>query len=228
MGFPIKRALKRLIPPSVVRYRGSAWGRGVALTFDDGPYPEITGRILETLQDRGHRATFFVLGEQVERAPEMLPRILEAACEIGNHTHTHRRMSRISVGQAAWEIERAELAIRAACGQPSTHFRPPGGELSPQLLWHLRHTRMPAPVLWSWCISHEDRQSADEIVESLARAEVTAGEILLLHDDHLETAQALPALLDLLEERGLHSVTLSELMAGVASGPAPVPRRAAL
>lgn len=200
-------AVKRCIPASVIRYRGPAHRRHVALTFDDGPVPGLTPQVLEALREGGHQATFFLVGAEAERYPELVARIREAGCEAANHTHTHGRMRRLSPAEIPGQIERADAAI----GGERLHFRPPGGEVTPALLRYLRRAGRPAPVLWSRMIQGEEGRTAQEIEAELRRRPLRPGDILLLHDDYPETVRALPGILRLLDEEGLRSVTLSRL-----------------
>jgi peptidoglycan/xylan/chitin deacetylase (PgdA/CDA1 family) len=205
-------AVKRCIPPTLVRYRGPAHRPEVALTFDDGPIPLLTPQILQALREGGHTATFFLLGEETERHPEVVREILAAGCEVANHTQTHGRVHRLTPRQIDDQIEAADRSIQRAAGLTPRYFRPPGGELSAPLFRYLRRTRREAPVLWSRMIAREEERTAAEIEAELAERPLRPGDILLLHDDYPETARAVPGILRLLDLSGLRSVTLSRLL----------------
>lgn len=132
-------------------------------------------------------------------------------CTVGNHTWSHPDFRFLPVRAMADEIDRADAVIRAAIGRPPAYFRPPQGVLSVRLLWHLRRCRMLPAVLWSVQSSHEYVKTSAEIIEDLRQAAPAPGDILLLHDANRGTVDALPAILDLLEERDLQAVTLEEL-----------------
>lgn len=207
-----RKIIKATIPAALIRYKGPTTEKRVALTFDDGPVPGITNEVLRTLAARDHRATFFVIGERAESFPSLVKTIVESGCEIGNHGYSHKSLRRISYAQVANEVDRTDRVLQRTVEVPSW-FRPPGGGLSWPVFMHLwRRGVKASPVLWSVCIPHEHRKSQHEIVENLRSAALSAGDIILLHDDHPTIVEALPVILDLLDESGLRSVSLSELL----------------
>ncbi len=208
----IRKIIKAVIPSALIRYRGLSAANRVALTFDDGPVPGVTDELLRSLVARGHRATFFVVGQRAESVPGLIHSIVESGCEVGNHGYSHRSLRRISYTEVAEEVERTDRILQRSVSIPSW-FRPPGGALSWPLFLYLWRRRVKAcPVLWSVCVPHEHRKSGREIAEILGTAAPSAGDIVLLHDDHPSIVEALPVILDLLDERGLRSVSLSELL----------------
>lgn len=205
------KLLKRLIPGTLIRYRGSRGGARVSLTFDDGPVPGITERIVATLAARGHRGTFFVLGNRAEAHPELIRAIAGSGSEVGNHTYSHRRVNQLSRAELAEEIERTDRLLRPDGGV--SWFRPPTGRLSlPLFLYLWRRGRRVAPVLWSVLVPREHRRTAAEIVSVLETSGIREGDIVLLHDDNQALPEALPRILDLLDKRGLRSVPVDELL----------------
>jgi peptidoglycan/xylan/chitin deacetylase (PgdA/CDA1 family) len=208
----LRHLLKALVPASLARYRGPATAGRVALTFDDGPCPGVTDRLLDILAGRGHRGTFFVVGRRAEAQPGLVAGIEAAGGEVGNHSYSHRCLSGARVEEIAAEVERADAVIRAAGAQPR-HFRPPGGRLTPALLYYLHRARRPPPVLWSACVPAEDRQPPAGIAAAVRSAALPPGAIVLLHDDREPLIEALPMILDGLEAAGLRSVTVSDLLA---------------
>jgi|SRR3974390_617197 len=208
----LKKLVKAVIPSGLIRYRGPSTQNRVALTFDDGPVPGITDEVVRRLAARGHRATFFVLGRRAESHPSLVSSIVESGCEVANHTYSHTLLKRVSYDQIADEVERTERILGKTVVEPSW-FRPPGGGLSWKVFLYLRRRRMrTSPVLWSVCVPHEHRKSRGEILDTLRRSIPSPGDIVLLHDDHPTIVEALPSILDLLDERGLRSVSLSELL----------------
>ncbi|MSP61010.1 MAG: polysaccharide deacetylase family protein [Myxococcales bacterium] len=208
----VRGAAKRLLNGRLLRFRGPTEGRRIALTFDDGPFAGKTDAVLAVLRERVCPATFFVLGENAERAPHLLRTMREQGCEIGNHSWSHPDFNRLSPAAVADEIQRTEEVVRKATGSGSLPFRPPWGALPPHLLWHLFRTGRLPPVLWSACPGNEDRMSSQEIVADLRKKALSPGEIVLLHDDSAATLGALPEILDLIAERNLTPVTLSGLL----------------
>jgi peptidoglycan/xylan/chitin deacetylase (PgdA/CDA1 family) len=187
-------------------------GEGVALTFDDGPHPQGTPAVLESLREAGALATFFLAGEQVLQRPVLVAEIVAAGHRVELHCHRHRNQLRLSPRSLLDDAERARAAIEDAGGQAIADYRPPYGIFSAVGLRAIRD-RGWRPVLWSqWGRDWDARASADSITRRLT-ADVRAGDILLLHDadyysardSWVRTVAALPRILEELEARGLKS-----------------------
>jgi len=206
-------ALAPVVPP-VARALGLPRRHGddgaVAITFDDGPHPEGTPAVLETLREAGAPATFFLVGEQVERNPALAAEIAAAGHTIAVHAHRHRNSLRLTPRVFASDVDRGIAAIAEATGTMPDIHRAPYGTYSPAALAAIRRRGL-RPLLWSrW--GHDWRGSAT--AKSIA-AEVTeglrGGDVLLLHDaDHYNareswraTAAALPQVLERIEAAGL-------------------------
>ena len=183
---------------------------GVALTFDDGPHPEGTPAVLDCLARAGATATFFLVGEQVERHGSLAAEVAAAGHTVGVHAHRHRNLLRLTPLQLAADLDRAADVIAGATGSPLRVHRPPYGVFSPLGLRMVRR-RGWRPVLWSrWGRDWSARATARSIADRLTRR-LTAGDILLLHDaDHYSaegswrrTVAALPRVLEAIERRGL-------------------------
>ena len=188
---------------------------GVALSFDDGPHPQGTPAVLEILREAGARATFFLVGEQVERRPALAAEIAAAGHRVELHCHRHRNLLRLTAGQFLADAERARAAIEDASGQAVGDHRPPYGIYSAAALRACRR-RGWRPVLWSrWGRDWASRATANSIAR-LATESVGAGDIVLLHDadyysapgSWARTAAALPIILEELGSRGLKSASL--------------------
>jgi len=208
----VLRPLGRLLG---IRYQTSS-GRGVALTFDDGPHPDGTARILELLARAGATAAFFLVGEQVERHPALAREIVAAGHEIGVHCRRHRSALRLTPRLVRDDLDAAEATIAEVTGVTPRYYRPPYGVLTTPALAHARR-RGWETVLWAreghdW----EARATPRSIAARLTRR-VTAGDVLLLHDaDHYSvpgawrnTLGALPLVLEELERRGLEPAPLA-------------------
>jgi len=189
--------------------------QGVALTFDDGPHPQGTPAVLETLREAGALATFFLAGEQVERRPALVAEIVAAGHRVELHCHRHRNQLRLTPGQLLDDAERARAAIEEAGGQAIADYRPPYGIFSAAGLRAVRR-RGWRPVLWSrWGRDWRKRATPSSIAAE-ATAGLGAGDIVLLHDadyysapgSWARTAAALPRILEELEARGLESMLL--------------------
>ena len=185
----------------------------VALTFDDGPTQLGVDAVLPVLERHGATATFFLVGEAVERRPDLARRIRAAGHELGNHSYTHQRMM---LRPADWydsEIARTEAALARAGGGGSGLFRPPYGKK----LWGLSQaTRRAGLTMVMMDIKEptttDPAQYAREVV-----AAARPGSILLLHAmfrGNQTARDALPLILDGLKAKGLRPVSVGELMAG--------------
>jgi len=197
----------------------------VALTFDDGPSSETTPAVLDALRASDVRATFFVLGEAVDRSPDLLRRIISEGHAVGLHGYRHRPFVLLRHGQIRDEIQWTREAIRRACPDAavSPWLRPPYGFKSPGVLWaaHRAGCR-----LAGWSGDGRDYDGRDYAEEDPARVtqnvlrRLRPGAIILLHDGpgNAATVAALPLLLRALSERGVRCVGLPEGLAEEPSG----------
>ena len=176
---------------------------GIALTFDDGPHPEGTPAVLELLAAAGVTATFFLVGEQVERRPALAAEIAAAGHEIALHGYRHTLLLRRTPAALAADLDRAVDAIHEATGRLPTSYRAPYGVFSVYAL-RLARRRGWAPTLWSrWGRDWERRATPAAIARRAARS-LSPGDIVLLHDaDYYSsegswrrTAAALPSVID--------------------------------
>src|SRR5262245_19777519 len=198
--------------------RGPAGRRSVALTFDDGPHPTTTRRILAVLAATRHRATFFVLGEKARRHPDVVREIHAAGHTIGLHGDRHDRLHAFRMpGRVREELLRAAQAVEDATGVRPRFFRPPLGHTSITTTRGVRRTGM---IVVGWSVRALDGirgRTPEAVVERVERG-MTDGAIAILHDaserDDFEPAavRALPELIRLLDERELTSVGLDTLL----------------
>jgi len=184
----------------------------VALTFDDGPSEKYTPRILDELKAAGAHATFFVTGENAERHPELLRRMVLEGHEIGNHTYSHPFMFKESSAERKDQIARASAAIEEACGVKVKYFRAPY-EYRDVRLVRLLHTM--GLQYTSHNVSSLDamRAGEDKIVSQVV-TKAHPGTIVLMHDargNREATVQALPVALKQLKRMGYKAVTISNL-----------------
>jgi peptidoglycan/xylan/chitin deacetylase (PgdA/CDA1 family) len=205
----------------------------VALTFDDGPSPTATPQILAALRQAGAQATFFVIGTHVHAFPDLVRRELAAGNAVGNHTFDHPVLGRLNWFSVGSELQRGTDAVTDALGNRCVWlFRPPYGAPSwnAVVAGRVRQAGL-VPVLWDVDAADWQRPGA-AIIAARIVARLRPGAIILLHDgapdneiqDRSQTAAAVPLILAALRARGLHAVTLPQLLldAGVAqSAPAP-------
>ena len=181
---------------------------GVALTFDDGPHPEGTAAVLDTLADFRAPATFFLAGEQVERYPALAAEIVAAGHGVALHCHRHRNQLRLTPRQIAGDMRRGEFAIVEACGRIPRLYRPPYGIFSAAgFALARRRYRL---LLWTrWGRDWQTRATSESIARKATEG-VHAGDVILLHDaDHYsapgcwrKTVAALPHILEGLAQGG--------------------------
>ncbi|NJM37503.1 MAG: polysaccharide deacetylase family protein [Akkermansiaceae bacterium] len=193
-------------------------GNFIAITFDDGPHPENTPRLLDIMRARNIKGTFYVIGNNVNLYPQVLRRTVAEGHEIGNHTQTHRLLSKLSNDQVRKELSNCRDAIGRAAGVQPRTMRPPYGGLR-QDQREIVHAEFGYPtILWSVDPLDWKRPGAS-VVTSRILAGTTAGGIVLAHDLHAQTIDAMPATLDGLLRRGFQFVTVSQLLAMQTAAP---------
>ena len=188
----------------------------IALTFDDGPDPIATPRILDLLAQYDAKATFFVIGKRADKFPNIVLREAAEGHEVSNHTYTHLYLNgRFSEEKLTDELQRTQKTISALSGQHSRLFRPPGGFYNDAVIRIAKRNRYTV-VLWSW---HQDTKDwtapgTRTIVDKVLR-NARNGDIVLLHDyvvGSTQTVEALEQILPELKKRGYRMVTVSQLM----------------
>ena len=180
----------------------------IALTFDDGPGP-YTAHLLDILDQYGAKATFFLIGSKVSGQASVVRSIHARGHQLGNHSWSHPELPKLSVDQIAGEIDRTNEAIRQATGVKPSILRPPYGAVNGVVLEQIR-TRGMSSILWSvdtrdWA----DRNS--QIVCSRAVAGAHPGAVILMHDIHQTSVNAVPCILSSLKQQGYSFVTIQRL-----------------
>lgn len=184
----------------------------IALTFDDGPHPTQTKRILDILDRYGVRATFFMIGVNVERYPEVAMEVIARGHEVGNHTYSHAHLQSMSESVLAYELDRCEDVLENLCEYRPHLFRPPEGVYN-RFVEQCSEERDYSVILWSVDTKDWERKNADAIVEkTLSR--IKSGDIVLMHDyvAKSKTPEALEILLPKLLALGYEPVTVGELL----------------
>ncbi|MFD0886147.1 polysaccharide deacetylase family protein [Streptosporangium algeriense] len=185
-----------------------ARARCVALTFDDGPGP-YTGRLLDILAGYQARATFFVLGTMVaEDRGENLRRMVVEGHEVGNHTWDHLPLPQLSEQAIRFELTNTQKIVRRLTGVKMTMMRPPYGATGRRVVAEAARLGL-AQVMWS--LDTLDWRDRDSRMITQRATQATPGAIVLMHDIHPTTVEAVPAILDQFAKRGYAFVTLSEL-----------------
>jgi peptidoglycan/xylan/chitin deacetylase (PgdA/CDA1 family) len=201
-------------------YQGIASGKVVALTFDDGPSPIWTPKILDELKKENVKATFFMLGKHVEKYPSIAKRVAEEGHEIGNHSYSHHIIISEKLDNLIKEIKNTERIIRNVTGRTTIYFRPPKAWINGKERAKIESLGYKA-VLWTlnskdW-VTFDDKYMVNYLIKNMQ-----AGDIILFHDsggafsieggDRHETVKTIPLLIDKLRGEGYRFVTISELL----------------
>lgn len=179
----------------------------VALTFDDGPHPVYTKRLLDGLQSRGIRATFFVVGENISGSEELIRRMADEGHVIGNHTYSHIKLSGITDAEACGEVQKTDALVRALTGSGTEFIRPPFGSWKKTLECELEMI----PVLWDVDPLDWTTKNTGVIVQRVLE-DVEPGDIILLHDFYGSSVDAALEIADQLLAQGYELVTVDELI----------------
>ncbi|MDQ6622754.1 MAG: polysaccharide deacetylase family protein [Verrucomicrobiota bacterium] len=187
-------------------------GPYVAMTFDDGPNGILTPKLLDLLAAHHMKATFFVVGQNAAEHPEILRRAVREGHEIGNHSWSHPNLGKMSDDAVRRELQKTDDAIFAAIGTHPTLMRPPYGSLTARQKTWIHQTFGYRIILWD--VDPLDwRRPGPSVVTHRIVSEARPGSIILAHDIHPPTIEAMPATFDQLEAKGFKFVTVSELIA---------------
>jgi len=182
------------------------------MTFDDGPHPKHTPRLLDMLKDRNIKATFYVIGRSVDTHPQIARRIVAEGHEIGNHTYTHRKLTVLSDAQVKQEMDKTRASIGRATGVKARTMRPPYGALL-QRQREMLHREYGFPTIL-WSVDPLDWQKPGiSVVRQRIVDGARPGGVILAHDLHGSTVDAMPSTLDALLAKGFKFVTISQLIA---------------
>lgn len=196
-------------------------GPFIALTFDDGPNATLTPKLLDLLAARHLKATFFVVGQNAADHPDILKRAVREGHEIANHSWSHPNLGKMSDEAVRRELQKTDDAIAAAIGKRPTLLRPPYGSITAhQKKWI--HEEFGYRII-IWDVDPLDwKRPGPSVVTSRILKETKAGSIVLAHDIHPPTIEAMPATFDQLMKKGFKSVTVTELL-GMATPIPPKP-----
>ena len=201
-------------------HQGGGKPNEVALTFDDGPDPEWTPRILDQLKAANVKAAFFLVGVNAERYPALVRRIVDEGHEIGNHTYYHPNLGACWPEHIRLELNATQLLLETITGRSTTLFRPPyGADTSPSSLGELYPLKIAQDLNYLVVLENIDPQDwarpGTDVIVTRVKQQRRDGNIILLHDgggDRSQTVAALPRILDYLATRGDTVVPLSTLM----------------
>ncbi len=192
-------------------YHGDPGRRTVAITFDDGPFPIYTTLLLDTLERLGIKATFFLVGQQVEEYPYFAEAIARAGDEVANHTFHHLNLTRLPAQEVLQEIAGAQETITAITGRAPRYFRPPGGDYNDTVL-ETAHRLELTTVFWT-ANSADYTNPEPAALEARVTARVSGGGIMLFHQGIVNTLRILPHLTEILRGRGYLITAVGDLLA---------------
>ncbi|MFQ5640131.1 MAG: polysaccharide deacetylase family protein [bacterium] len=195
-------------------------GPDVYLTFDDGPDPDITPKLLDLLQDSEMHATFFIVGQKIVQNAEIIRRMFEQGHAIGNHSYSHSLLLGKSKAFILDELEKTDAALSDITGSRPRLFRPPFGKFGLNLLRVTKQSRHKI-VLWNASV-RDFAQSANSRTLGLRLIkQAKPGRILLLHDGHTNSSKTLSALENSIEEFIRTGLVFSALPEDFSSGQSP-------
>ena len=179
----------------------------IALTLDDGPSTAWTPTLLDGLKERGVKATFFLIGENADKNPEIVKRMAEEGHLIGNHTYHHVELTKVSENEARLELADTSAVIVRITGKEPEYMRPPFGAWQRKLEQEIQML----PVLWTIDPLDWTTENQDEIVNKVV-TEAEENDIILLHDCYKSSIEAGLRIVDILQEEGFVFVTVDELL----------------
>ena len=213
---PAKRAAGREIratpeEPSITFNSVHVNGPYIALTFDDGPSATLTPKLLDLLAAHHIKATFFVIGENVAEHPEIVTRAAREGHEIGNHSWSHPNLGKMSDDSVRRQLQQTDDAIKSATGKRPTLMRPPYGSITAREKRWIHDEFGYDIILWD-VDPYDWKRPGPAVVRARILKETRPGSIVLSHDIHPGTIEAMPSTFDELEAKGFKFVTVSELI----------------
>ena len=187
----------------VLRFLPNGWlmtsgptdaARNLYLTFDDGPHPDHTPALLDLLAEHGAKASFFLVGREVERHDALARRIASEGHTLGNHSYSHPRFEALTLDEQLEEIERTQRLLTGIDGRPLHAFRPPRGVLTGAMLASLVRRRHRIDY-WSYDSLDYSRRPVPELLETIQRHPPRGGDSILMHDDSEHSLTLLRALI---------------------------------
>jgi peptidoglycan/xylan/chitin deacetylase (PgdA/CDA1 family) len=193
----------------------------IAMTFDDGPDPVLTPRLLDLLKERGIHATFFMVGRNVAAFPAIVKRMAAEGHEVANHSWSHPLLTQMGPQNVESQLRRTHDAIVAACGTAPLLYRPPYGAIGLSQRTRVEKSFGYPAILWDVdTLDWQKPRNAQKVYDRVL-TQTKPGSIILCHDIHETTIAAMPAILDDLKGRGYAFATVTQLIA--LTTPPPIP-----
>src|SRR5213594_1777237 len=221
----VKKTQAAAEDPSITFNSVHVDGPYIAMTFDDGPSAALTPKLLDLLAAHHIKATFFVIGENVAEHPEIVARAAREGHEIANHSWSHPNLGKMSQEGVRSQLQRTDDAIKSATGKSPTLLRPPYGSITEREKRWIHDQFGYQIVLWD-VDPYDWKRPGPAVGRNRILQETQPGSIVLSHDIHPGTIEAMPSTLDALEAKGFKFVTVSELIRMAvpkASRPSPQP-----
>lgn len=183
----------------------------IALTFDDGPHPEFTPKVLDLLKEYNAKATFFCIGQHIEKHPELFKRIIAEGHSVGNHTYSHSKsFGFFNTQKVVEELNKTIDVVKKLAGKQMNLYRPAFGVTNPMIEKAVRDLNV---ISIGWNVRSLDTTSRDETsVLNRVTSKITEGDVVLLHDTSQKSVTVLERLLLFLDEKKLESVSVGELL----------------
>src|SRR5437762_3241923 len=197
-------------------------GPYIAMTFDDGPSATLTPKLLDLLAAHHIKATFFVIGENVAEHPEIVARAAREGHEIGNHSWSHPNFGKMSDDGVRSQLQRTDDAIKSATGARPTLLRPPYGSITAREKRWINDQFGYQIILWD-VDPYDWKRPGPSVVRNRILKETRPGSIVLSHDIHPGTIEAMPSTFDALEAKGFKFITVSELIRMAVPQPSQAP-----
>ncbi|PHS14105.1 MAG: chitooligosaccharide deacetylase [Blastopirellula sp.] len=206
----VKYALGTFVPNKYFLVNTRCRTKILMLTFDDGPLPESTPMILDALDHYNAKATFFVLGKNAKKHPELILEIVKRGHDLGNHTYSHPRREEILREEWTNELRATDEILKSILGATTQLYRPPRGKLKLFDFIELWRNGITS-VLWNR--DPEDFKSTTEDIKRwFVKNQLCSGDIILLHDTSAATVLALPSILKLLKDRQFEFISCSKAL----------------
>jgi peptidoglycan/xylan/chitin deacetylase (PgdA/CDA1 family) len=198
----VRSFLAHALPRRVLLVCGPPTSRSVCLTFDDGPHPEFTPPLLEVLKREGIVATFFLIGREAAKYPDLVRRIAAEGHLVGHHSYSHLEPHLISARELLDEVRTTRKLLTGVLGNSPAHFRPPRGKITATKLWSLWRAGQRI-VLWNFDPRDWSCRSPRELETRFEERPLQSGDVVLLHDNRPHASRALPAVIEAARKRGL-------------------------
>ncbi len=182
----------------------------VALTFDDGPYPQMTAEYLAVLDKLNVRATFFMVGQRIKAYPELARKVVQYGSEIGSHSWQHARLDQLTADAIAEDLRLVGDQVQINLGREISLLRPPYGRHNDNVLAVAKQLSYKV-IIWDVDPRDWENPSPEKIIASVLE-QVKPGSIIIMHEGHPNTLKALPVIIQKLRERGLEPVPVSEML----------------